>query len=152
MERAPQSDRELVVLWTEDDENDRLMIALAIERAGRALRLMFVEDGEEAWQYLRGAGKYSDRKKFPLPDALVTDLKMPRCNGFELVQQVRGHEDFKCLPILVFSASDLTVDRRAAQRLGVDVYVTKPTGFGRWTSTIVELVDQAAAHLRVATP
>lgn len=152
MERASQSDKELVVLWTEDDENDRLMITLAIQRAGRALQLVFVEDGLEAWQYLCGAGKYSDREKFPVPDALVTDLKMPRCNGFELVQQVRGHAEFKYLPVLVFSASDLTVDRRAAQRLGVDGYITKPTGFGLWTSTIVEIVDQALAHLRVATP
>lgn len=136
----------LVVLWTEDDENDRLMIQLAIEHAGRVLKLMFVEDGEQAWQYLIGGNKFGNRDEYPLPHVLVTDLKMPRCNGFELVAKLRADERFKSLPIYVFSASDLAVDRRAAQRLGVDGYITKPTGFGLWSATVLGVLDEAAAH------
>ena len=126
------------------------MITLAIERSGRVLKLMFVEDGDMAWQYLNGTGKYLDREEFPAPHALVTDLKMPRCSGFELVERIRGDNRFKGLPLFVFSASDLAVDRRAAQQLGVDGYITKPTGFGLWSSTVVSVVDRAAAHLCAA--
>jgi CheY-like chemotaxis protein len=85
-----------------------------------------------------------------VPHVLVTDLKMPRCNGFELVAKLRADERFKILPIYVFSASDLSVDRRAAQRLGVDGYITKPTGFGLWSATVLGVLDEAAAHQPVA--
>lgn len=150
MDGDARIDSPLVVLWTEDDENDRLMISVALERAGRALKLMFVEDGERAWQYLNGLGQFQDREKFPAPHALVTDLKMPRCGGFELVEKVRSDPQFKHLPIFVFSASDLAVDRNAASRLGVDGYITKPTGFGLWTSSVVRVIDQASSHLHMA--
>ena len=150
MEPGDPSKSSLVVLWTEDDENDRLMITVAIERSGRVLKLVFVEDGEEAWQYLAGVGEYGDREEYPKPHVVVTDLKMPRCDGFELVERIRADLRFARLPIFVFSASDLAVDRRAAQRLGVDGYITKPTGFGLWSATVVSVVDQAAAHLRTA--
>lgn len=140
----------LVVLWTEDDENDRIMIDVALSRSGRAIKLVFVEEGEQAWDYLAGTGKYSDRDVHPAPDVLVTDLKMPRCNGFELVERVRADPRFQKLPIFVFSASDLPSDRRAAQRIGVDGYVTKPTGFGLWTATVVNVVEQAESCLRAA--
>lgn len=150
MEPANTSASPLVILWTEDDENDRLMIRVAVERSGRNLKLMFVGDGEQAWQYLMGLGPYADRTEYPVPHALVTDLKMPRCNGFELVSKVRAEETLKHLPIYVFSASDLAIDRRAAQRLGVDAYITKPTGFGVWTSTVISVLDQAASHRSAA--
>ncbi len=150
MEQGYPSKSSLVILWTEDDENDRLMITVALERSGRVLKVVFVEDGEQAWQYLAGTGKYCDRAEFPEPHALVTDLKMPRCNGFELVERIRADLRFKTLPVFVFSASDLSVDRSAAQSLGVDGFITKPMGFGLWSSTVVSVVDQAAAHLRAA--
>jgi len=133
----------LVVLWTDDDENDRMMIDLALSRSSSQVKLLFVEEGEQAWRYLCGEHPYSDRAAFPFPNVLVTDLKMPRCNGFELVERVRADPRFKALPIYVFSASDLACDRAAAQQLGVDGYITKPTGFGMWTTTVLGVVDQA---------
>jgi CheY-like chemotaxis protein len=140
----------LVVLWTEDDENDRTMIELALARSDRHLKLVFVSDGEAAWDYLSGSGDYAERSQNPLPHVIVTDLKMPRCNGFELVERIRSDANLKHLPVYVFSASDLTVDRRAAQRIGVDGYITKPTGFGLWSTTVIGMLDQAAERLHAA--
>ena len=136
----------LVVLWTDDDENDRLMIDVVLSHTARLVTLKFVEDGEQAWQYLCGKGKFADRQKFPFPDAVITDLKMPRCDGFELVERIRGDKTLAPLPVFVFSASDLACDRHAAQQLGANAYITKPNGFGRWTTTILNILDQAAAH------
>lgn len=145
-----QPHHSVVVLWTEDDENDRMMIQLALSRSERPIRVVFVEDGDQAWAYLRGRGEYADRERYPLPDALVTDLKMPRCNGFELVARVRGDVEFGSLPIYIFSASDLLCDRQAAQQVGVDGYVTKPTGFGLWTATVLDVLQRAAERARAA--
>src|SRR4051812_48768944 len=116
-----------VLLWTEDDEDDRVMISVALERAGRSLNVVFVENGEEAWKYLAGESPFHDRELHPFPHALVSDLKMPRCGGFELIERVRGDSRFGTLPVFVFSASDLPSDRMAAQLLGVDGYIAKPT-------------------------
>lgn len=135
-----------VVLWTDDDENDRLMIEIVLTRMPRPVILKFVEDGEQAWRYLCGIGKYSDRAEFPLPHAIVTDLKMPLCDGFELVERIRAEKSFAHIPVLVFSASDLACDRTAAARLGADAYITKPNGFGCWTSTILNILEQASSR------
>lgn len=143
MESIPDTADPFVVLWTEDDETDRMMIEVALSRTPQQVKLMFVENGEEAWFYLAGEGQYADRCKYPLPRVVVTDLKMPRCNGFELTERIRSDTRFEALPIFVFSASDLPADQRAAQRLGVTGYITKPTGFGLWTSTVVNVVEQA---------
>jgi len=58
---------------------------LAFKRAGLQQPLISVHDGEEAIDYLEGRRAYSDRNRFPLPCLLLTDLKMPRVNGFELL-------------------------------------------------------------------
>jgi CheY-like chemotaxis protein len=138
-----------VVLWTEDDENDRFMIEIVLTRLPRPVILKFVEDGDQAWQYLSGIGKYSDRDEYPFPCAIVTDLKMPRCGGFELVERIRAEKSLAQLPILIFSASDLACDRCAAQEVGADAYITKPNGFGRWTTTILDIIEQASSPCAV---
>ena len=76
----------LPILIAEDNPLDAELMQMALEKAGFTGAVRFVPDGHEAVLYLQGAGEFSDRSKFPFPRIIISDLKMPRMSGFELVQ------------------------------------------------------------------
>jgi CheY-like chemotaxis protein len=78
-----------VVLIAEDDFNDVAMVERAARKLACRLDLRIVKNGEEAIEWLGGRGLYADSDLFPFPDVLVTDVKMPRRNGIELLACVR---------------------------------------------------------------
>src|SRR6185437_12179425 len=93
------------VLLAEDDENDVLLFQTAFKKVGVSKLLVCVPDGEDAIKYLKGVGIYSDRIQYPLPCLLVTDLKMARYTGFDLLEWVQTQAQFNSLPAIVLSSS-----------------------------------------------
>ncbi len=118
--------RDLTILIVEDLENDAVLLQMALKRAGIKDHVKVVDDGEEAIAYLHAKGKYRDRAKFPFPDVLFTDLKMPRMSGFEVLEWLRSHRECSIIPIIVMSASRLEEDVRKAYELGANAYLAKP--------------------------
>ena len=113
------------ILFAEDSEDDRLLIERGFEKAKFPFNLHFVKDGVTAKEYLRGQGRYADRENFPAPCILLTDLKMPRMDGFELLTWVRSQKAWKKLPVIVVTGSDQTEDWQRAMDLGANSYVVK---------------------------
>src|ERR1043165_7389245 len=74
------------VLLVEDDPDDVLLTQIAFEKARLVNPLKVVRDGEEAIAYLSGEPPYDDRERFPLPILLLLDLKMPKVNGFQVLE------------------------------------------------------------------
>jgi CheY-like chemotaxis protein len=118
-------DRSLVLL-VEDDPDDVLLTQIAFERARLANPLGVVRDGEEAIAYLSGAGQYADRNKFPLPILLLLDLKMPRVNGFQVLEWLNKHPELNTIPVAIMTASDDDPDVKRAFELGAHSYLVKP--------------------------
>ena len=115
------------VLIAEDDADDAFLLQRSILKAGLNVRMSFVRDGQEAMDYLQGEGDYQDREAFPLPKLLLLDLKMPKLNGFDVLQRVRSEPVLKRLPIAVLTSSNLPADINKAFDLGANSYVVKPT-------------------------
>jgi len=113
-----------------------LLIQLGFEDAKQPFALQFVADGIAATDYLSRRGSYVDVAKYPDPCILVTDLKMPRMNGFELISWVRSEERWRALPIVVVSGSDQPQDRERALSLGANEYVVKDLVIGPKSSLI----------------
>jgi CheY-like chemotaxis protein len=113
----------------DDDENDVFFMERAFDEAKVTNPLHRVKDGEEAVAYLTGTGNYTDREKFPLPHFLLLDLKMPRKNGFEVIQWVREQPGLKRLPIVVLTSSREDPDINRAYELGANAYMVKPVDF-----------------------
>jgi CheY-like chemotaxis protein len=118
-------DRSLVLL-VEDDPDDVLLTQIAFERARLANPLGVVRDGEEAIAYLSGAKQYADRERFPLPILLLLDLKMPRVNGFQVLEWLKAHPELNTIPVAIMTASDDDPDVKRAFALGAHSYLVKP--------------------------
>ena len=114
-------------LLVEDDPRDVFLVRDVFERYGHC-RLETVTDGQEAIDYLTGTGKFGNRRKFPLPQVVLLDLKMPRVNGLEFLRWLR-HESpnsLHVLPVVVMSSSNDPKDVASAYELGVNSYLLKP--------------------------
>ncbi len=123
---------ESVILIAEDNENDAAMMRRAFQRANFLNPLHIVENGDEVIAYLKGEGKYSSREEYPLPSLLLLDLKMPRCNGFEVLQWVRRHPTLNSLRIVVLTSSDEIRDVNRAYQLGANSFLVKPIDFSEF--------------------
>lgn len=127
-----------VVLLAEDSEDDRFLIRRAFRKAGVNNRVIEATDGQDAIAYLEGEGKYANRTEYPLPCVIITDLKMPRVDGFGLLRWLQAHPDFERVPKLVLSSSDEPRDREQASRLGACGYFVKAGS----VSDLVQVVSE----------
>ena len=118
-----------LVLMAEDDDNDVFFLERAFKQAQIANPVHRVKDGEEALAYLKGEGQYSNREKFPLPHLMLLDLKMPRKNGFEVIQWVRQQPGLRRMPLVVLTSSKEDPDVNRAYELGANTYLVKPVTF-----------------------
>lgn len=118
-----------VILLAEDEEDDVLLIKRAFHQASIFNPLFVVWNGEEAINYLKGTGKYTNRAEYPLPDLFLLDLKMPRVDGFQVLEWIRRQPGLKGLRILVLTSSDQIRDANKAYQLGANSFLVKPLDF-----------------------
>lgn len=118
---------ECAVLAAEDEENDLFLLKRSFKQISPATRLYAVTDGGEVMNYLSGLGAYAERAIFPLPELLLLDLKMPRKNGFEIMEWIKEQRPFRRLPIVVLTSSHLRADIDRAYALGACGYFVKAT-------------------------
>lgn len=114
-----------VFLLVEDSEDDVFFMQRAFRRAGLKNPLMVVNDGEQAIEYLSGQHAFADRARYPFPDLIFLDLKMPGLNGFDVLRWIR-HERKSDVRVAVLTSSPEEIDRQKARELGADCYLLKP--------------------------
>jgi CheY-like chemotaxis protein len=116
-----------VILVVDDDDSYAVILPRLLQKEQLEVSLRFAGDGEQAIQYLRGEGRFLDRDRYPFPSLVLLDLKMPRINGFEVLQWKGRRPEFDQLPIVVWSSSQLPEDMRKAKSLGAVSYIFKPS-------------------------
>lgn len=146
LSRTVKSSNSRIWLLVEDDENDVILLRRALQRADPGAKLQTARHGNEAKEYLLGSGKFADRTTYPPPWVVLSDLKMPRCSGLELVQWMRTQPRFRTLPFIMFSSSDQPADVALAYQAGANWYLAKPTAF----NALVEVLARLAENLSVS--
>jgi len=120
----------------EDDPTDAYFFQRAFKRAGLPVVLHFVRDGQEVIDYLQGEGQFADRTLHPLPQLLLLDLKMPRLDGFDVLEWVRRQPRFVRVQVVIFSSSDEAKDINRAYGLGANWYIVKPHSMDELTALV----------------
>jgi CheY-like chemotaxis protein len=113
------------ILYAEDNPDDAVILKIVFRRAGLPQLVSCVDDGEDAIEWIGGTGKFADRERYPFPDLLLLDLKMPRKSGFDVLEWLRDSEPFGHLPVVILSSSDDPRDITRAAGLGVTKYFKK---------------------------
>ena len=114
-----------VFLLVEDNEDDVFFMHRAFAEAGLKNPLHIVTNGEEAIDYFAGRNAFADRSRYPYPDMVFLDLKMPGVDGFQVLEWVRQQSQ-SSVPIAVLTSSPEELDLRRARQLGASCYLLKP--------------------------
>src|SRR5262245_29283602 len=113
------------ILLAEDDQNDAVLVDLALQKIMRGVSLQLVSDGIKAIEYLKRSGLYSDRSTYPFPYVLLLDLKLPLMDGSEVLRWIRQQPELKLLPVIALTGSLREQDTRLACSVGANMCVLK---------------------------
>ncbi len=115
-----------LIMLVDDDEDDALLIQLAFVKARLVRPLLVLDRAREAMDYFLGHGRYQDREKYPLPDLVLLDLKMPEMDGFEFLRWLRAQPSFGGTRVTVMSGLESKEHIDQAYAAGANAYLIKP--------------------------
>jgi DNA-binding NarL/FixJ family response regulator len=121
----------LIILVVDDNLGTRLSVSDYLEMSGYSV--ITAEDGQEALSLI---DKYH-------PHLIVTDINMPKLNGYELVQQVRKRPAFRLLPVVFLTERSSTEERIKGYQLGCDLYLPKPFEMKELSAVIRNLLERS---------
>jgi CheY-like chemotaxis protein len=141
-ENPPVAASDIRIFLAEDHEGDVFLVRRALSRMHRGYNLTVARNGEDALALLNQL-EIADGDR---PDLIVLDLNLPRINGLELLSRIRAVDNFRKIPIIIFTSSDSPRDRELAMSLGANLYVRKPTdlnSFMKLGVTIEEIISNS---------
>jgi CheY-like chemotaxis protein len=151
-------EKSIIILYAEDDQEDRMLVEEAMAESRLANILHFVGDGEELLDYLCRRGQYTHLAKQPLPGLILLDLNMPRMDGREALREIKANPQLRHLPVVILTTSKAEEDIFRSYDLGVNSFIKKPVTFeslvemvktlGKYWFEIVELPKHAGRDLR----
>jgi len=126
------------ILVVEDDPRDVKLTLRALDEYKLANEVVVVRDGEEALDYLYCREQFASRPQ-ENPAVILLDLKLPKVNGLEVLQQIRSDDELKMIPVVVLTSSHEEKDMVTSYKLGVNAYVVKPVDFHEFVNAVKEL-------------
>jgi CheY-like chemotaxis protein len=126
------------ILLVEDDPKDVELTLTALDEYNLANEVVVVGDGEQALDYLHCRGSFATRGD-DNPAVLLLDLKLPKVNGLEVLQQIKADPSLKVIPVVVLTSSREERDMVVSYQLGVNAYVVKPVDFHEFVNAIRQL-------------
>lgn len=125
------------ILLIEDNPLDARYTQIALEELGIANRLTVLPDGEEALAYLYRRGKHVHARR---PDCILLDWNLPKTDGSEVLEIIRGDSKLAAIPVIVLTGSREQLDVLQAYHLRANGYITKPVDFSA-VQTIMDCCD-----------
>jgi CheY-like chemotaxis protein len=114
------------ILVVDGDAGDRMFMERAFRKLGIKGAIHLVASGDEAIAYMKGEGRYADRKEFAYPSFILTDLKMTSGDGFAVLAFLKRNPDWAIIPTVVISGSASPQDIKEVYRLGASSFHIKP--------------------------
>lgn len=126
------------VLLVEDEPGDVLMTKEAFKEHKLGNRLHVASDGVEALRFLRRQEEYAEA---PQPHLILLDLNLPRKDGREVLQEIKGDPELAHIPVVVLTTSEAEEDVLRSYQLHANAYVTKPVDFEQFVKVVRQIDD-----------
>lgn len=130
---------EVEILLVEDNVYDAEMTVRALKKVNLANKLVHLQDGEEAINFLFGREQYAGRDINITPKVILLDIKMPKVDGIEVLKHIKAHQATRMIPVVIMTSSKEEQDIVASYSLGVNSYVVKPVDFEGFAKAVSEL-------------
>ncbi|ADJ28277.1 response regulator [Nitrosococcus watsonii] len=127
------------ILLVEDNPDDEALTLRALKKNNITNQLIVARDGAEALDWLFGAGQHADRDSSVPPQAILLDLKLPKIDGLQVLQQIRAHPRTRLLPVIILTSSDEEADIAESYQQGANSYIRKPVEFGKFVQAVQNL-------------
>jgi CheY-like chemotaxis protein len=127
------------ILLVEDNPDDAALAIRSLKKLNLANRLVHLQDGEEALEFIFGTGKYKEKPLDQAPKVIFLDINMPKVNGLEVLEKLRAEPFSKTIPVVILTSSAEDPDIKRAYALGANSYIVKPVEFENFSKTVAEL-------------
>ena len=127
------------LLLVEDNPDDEALTLRALRKYNLANDVVVARDGQEALEYLFAEGDYSDRDVDDQPQVILLDLKLPKVDGLEVLERLRGSARTRHIPVVVLTSSNEQQDIVKSYDLGANSYVRKPVDFEQFLEAARQL-------------
>ncbi len=127
------------ILLVEDNPDGVELTLRALKKHNITNEVVVVRDGQEALDYLFGGGEHEGCAPKELPAVILLDLKLPKVDGLEVLQQLRADERTKLVPVIVLTSSKEEQDMISSYQLGANSFVRKPVEFGEFAEAVRQL-------------
>jgi two-component system response regulator len=130
----------LEILLVEDNPQEAELTIRALKTRTLANHIVHVQDGQQAIDFLFGAGSYAGSDTYEMPKVVLLDLKLPKLDGIEVLRQMRADKRTQLVPVVVLTSSRQDRDVIEAYQLGANSYIVKPVDFENFLEVISNMV------------
>lgn len=116
----------ILIMLVEDDDGHLLLIRENLRAAGIVNDMLEMHDGQQALDYLLRRGQYQDPAKSPRPGLILLDIKMPKMDGFAVLEKLKADPQLRTIPVLMLTSTDDQGEVNRCYKLGANSYVVKP--------------------------
>ena len=127
------------ILLVEDNARDLELTLHALKKARLANHIHVARDGAEAIDFIFCEGSHAQRRIEEPPQLILLDLKLPKIDGLEVLQRIKGDARTKRIPVVVLTSSREQRDIVESYELGVNSYIVKPVDFARFNDAVRDL-------------
>ncbi len=129
----------LNILLVEDNLAHAEMTMRGLENNRIANVINHVVDGEQALDYLFHRNEFTDTEKFPIPSLILLDLRLPKIDGLEVLEEVKKSQELMNIPVVVLTTSAADIDVVRAYKYHANSYLVKPIDFTNFTKLMDDL-------------
>lgn len=129
----------VMIMLVDDDEGHRLLIRENLRAGGIVNEILELTDGQQAIDYLARRGQYQDPAKSPQPGLILLDIKMPKADGFAVLERIKADPQLRLIPVLMLTSTDDQGEVNRCYALGANSYVVKPVRYDEFQDRIKAL-------------
>jgi CheY-like chemotaxis protein len=133
------ADASVIILLVEDNADHAELVLRTFEEHRIPSRLLHVTDGEAALDYLLRRGRYSDPESSPRPHLILLDLRLPRIDGLEVLEEIKESAELRDIPTVVLTTSESESDVVRAYERHANSYLVKPVDFAKFIKLMDDL-------------